>query len=260
MLIFGCSPTLSGVPGTSASSIINDHTTGIASQIAADEWGVVIAGFDPVALAPHGAQLRAVSGEGQLGAGTTLFETLGAYPPGSLVKALVAMPKNNPPQPKEGPKFETVMAVRMLPKEYVDFCAGSQGELSLTPSEGGNQRPDNNDSMDGWDLACKKGEELLKLWTTPFEPRRSPDKRPHAEAFEENEDDAMEDLPSAPVVDQGPPNKMRRTAEQNELLPAEPADSAGSADSAGRSAAQEGDDSGESGDGSGDSGGRCVLQ
>ena len=145
---------------------------GIAAQIADDEWGVVIAGFDPVALVPHAAQLRAVSGEGQLGAGTTAFETLGAYSPGSLVKALVAMPKNVA-KPKEEPKFEIAQAVRMLPKEYVDFCAGSQGELSLTPSEGGNQRPDNNDSMDGWDLACKGyrgiGEESLRLWTTPFE-------------------------------------------------------------------------------------------
>ena len=141
---------------------------GIASQIAADEWGVVIAGFDPVSLAPHGAQLRAVSGEGQLAVGTTMFETLGAYAPGSLVKALVAMPKNMA-KPKEEPKWVDAKAVRMLPKEYVDFCATQEGELSLTPSDGGNQLPFNNDSLSGWDLECKKGEQSLKLWKTPFD-------------------------------------------------------------------------------------------
>ena len=140
---------------------------GIASQIAADEWGVVIAGFDPVSLAPHGAQLRAVSGEGQLAVGTTMFETLGAYAPGSLVKALVAMPKNMA-TPKDAPKFNDAKAFRMLPKEYVDFCAAQGGSLFLTPSNGGKQG-NNNDSLNGWDLECKKGEQSLKLWKTPFD-------------------------------------------------------------------------------------------
>ena len=128
----------------------------------------MIAGFDPVALAPHGSQLRAVSGEGQLAVGTTAFETLGAYPPGSLVKALVAMPKNVA-QPKEEPKWVDAKAVRMLPKEYVDFCTDHQkGSLFLTPSNGDKQG-NNNDSLSGWDLECKKGEQSLTLWKTPFD-------------------------------------------------------------------------------------------
>ena len=105
----------------------------------------MIAGFDPVALAPHGAQYRAVSGEGQLAAGTTMLETLGAYVPGSLVKTLVEMEKNVA-KPGEQPRFETARAVRMLPKEVA-----TRGDLSLVPSNGGRQLP-NNDCQQGWDL------------------------------------------------------------------------------------------------------------
>ena len=127
----------------------------------------MIAGFDPVALAPHAAQLRAVSGEGQIGAGTTAFETLGAYPPGSLVKALVTMPRNvaDPKAvPKEAPKWVDAKAVRMLPKHYVDDCAAGGGELWLVPSNG-TQGP-NNDCQQGWDLQCRN---YTKSWKTPFD-------------------------------------------------------------------------------------------
>ena len=155
----------------------NDHfvspplaSLGIGAKVADDEWGVIVGGFDPVALVPHAARLRSISGEGQLGAGITLFETLGGYAPGSLVKAEVAM-RRNVAKPKAKPSWvDDAKAVRLLPKEYVDFCGSSAGaELWLVPSGDHGKQGDDNDSKSGWDLACKKGSESLKLWKTPFE-------------------------------------------------------------------------------------------
>lgn len=88
---------------------------------------MVVAGFDPLSLAPHGAKLRAISGEGQITGCTTVLETLGGYETDSTIFAEVLAPK---PKPKSQPGKDIATTMR-VPRSFCRREVRSRPAVSL---------------------------------------------------------------------------------------------------------------------------------
>jgi len=81
---------------------------------------VVIAGFDPISLLPHGVVLRANSGEGQIDHTTSIFQELTRMPYEEYAVQVVPFPNANDPLKEKAKVKEPFASFRRLPKGPMD--------------------------------------------------------------------------------------------------------------------------------------------
>jgi len=129
---------------------------------------VLVAGFDPISLAPHGVLNRAFSAEGQLSHATDLLYRITGTP-GRFVP--VQVPKGTAwespaaffAKPQE-PKFkdeEGYDTVRFVPQSTLE---GQEADIQLVAAERVPPRVWNGDAFDGWSLSLSVNGAALKTW------------------------------------------------------------------------------------------------
>lgn len=136
---------------------------------------VVVAGFDPISLTPHGVNYRALSAEGQLSHATDMLQRLGnvkgqfvpvKIPTGSAWEspaAFFAKPQELKTKQEEG--YDTV---RFVPTVALQACNISMGEeVHLVAQENLPPRAWNGDTFEGWTLTLN--ETPTKSWRDVIE-------------------------------------------------------------------------------------------
>lgn len=121
---------------------------------------VVLAGFDPVSLAPHGVTNRAYSAEGQMCHATDFLSRVTGRP-GKFVNVKVPPGKawespqaffNNEEKYKDEPGYDTV---RFVPEFVLETLGvnGQEGQIQLVAREHEPPRAWNGDNFHGWSLS-----------------------------------------------------------------------------------------------------------
>jgi len=157
---------------------------GNTSETASNVVRVVVAGFDPISLTPHGVLNRAFSAEGQLCHATDLLQRVTSTP-GKFVR--VQVPKGNAwespaaffakPQElkvKDEEAYDTVRFVPLSMLEAVGVKEGQEADIQLVANEKVPPRVWNGDSFDGWVLSLKDAR--LTSWKEALKSDRTANK------------------------------------------------------------------------------------
>jgi len=137
-------------------------TKGLAPEVAGNIVRVVVAGFDPISLTPHGVMNRAFSAEGQLSHATDLLYRI-TNMPGRFVSVQVPkglawespaafFSKPQVPNYKDEQAYDTV---RFVPESALEKLGalGLEACVPLVATECVPPRVWNGDSFDGWMLS-----------------------------------------------------------------------------------------------------------
>jgi len=136
---------------------------GAASERVDNVIRVLVAGFDPISLAPHGVLNRAFSAEGQLCHATDFLSrvtgTKGAFVNVQVPKGLAwespaaFFAKPQEPKYKDEEAYDTVRYVPLSVLEVLGVKEEQEADVQLVATERVPPRVWNGDSFDGWTLS-----------------------------------------------------------------------------------------------------------